>query len=109
MDTLLASQIFRRLFLKPARNCLRKQQGRHAWTTLPLTACRAYATSRRRPDDPDGGSRWQQRIDAFPRDMSKQLKEYPKMTAPELRHRTNRPTRVKMLTREFIEGQFCLH
>jgi hypothetical protein len=43
-------------------------------------------------------------MDAFPRDMSKQLKEYPRVTATDLRHRTQRPRRVKMYTREFIDG-----
>ncbi|KAK4940156.1 hypothetical protein LTR10_019691 [Elasticomyces elasticus] len=35
--------------------------------------------------------------------MSRQLKEYPRVTARDLQHRTQRPRRVKMYTREFIE------
>jgi hypothetical protein len=38
--------------------------------------------------------------------MSKQLKEYPRVTAKDLRHRTQRPRRIKMLTREFIDGAY---
>jgi hypothetical protein len=65
---------------------------------------RSYAV-RGKQDDQDGGSGWQQRIDAFPKDMSKQLREYPKVTSFDLRNRLHRPRRVKMLARDFIEGQ----
>ena len=98
MDAAFATQVFRQLFARPARHCLRLHPQRAP------SLQRSYAVYRDRKDYADGGSRWQQRIDAFPRDMTKQLREYPKLTAHELRNRTNRPRRVKMLTRDFIEG-----
>ena len=105
MDAAVLTKVFRDLFARPARKCLR----RHAATSwigfpaLSLQQRRSYAT-RRKQDDAHGGSKWQQRIDAFPKDMSSQLREYPKVTSHDLRHRAQRPTRVKMLTRDFIEG-----
>jgi hypothetical protein len=37
-------------------------------------------------------------------DMSEEYKKYPMVTADQLRGRRERPRRVKMLTRDFIEG-----
>lgn len=51
---------------------------------------------------------WQQRSDIFPFDMSEEFKTYPMLTADQLRGRKERPRRVKMLTRDFIEGIFGL-
>ena len=50
-------------------------------------------------------SDWQQRTDMFPEDMSAEYAEYPMVTAQELRQRRERPRRVKMLMRDFIEGK----
>ncbi|KIW66824.1 hypothetical protein PV04_06118 [Phialophora macrospora] len=106
MDSPAVARIFRQLFTRPSRNCLRlqcpRQQDRLRSAPQLNQQRRAY-TLRRKEDEPGGGSTWQQRIDAFPKDMSKQLKEYPRVTAQDLRHRTQRPRRVKMLTREFID------
>ena len=103
MESAVVNQIFRQL-LAPSRRCL---YSRSLVTPLRKTPReqqrRTYAT-RRGQNDGQGGSRWQQRIDAFPKDMSKQLREYPKLTASDLRHRTQRPRRVRMLARDFIEG-----
>ncbi len=49
-------------------------------------------------------SDWQQRSDIFPLDMSEEYKKYPMVTSDQLRGRRERPRRVKMLTRDFIEG-----
>ena len=102
MDLPVVNQIFRQLFA-PSRQCLGSQAFVRLRKTPREQQRRTYAL-RRSQDDGQGGSRWQQRIDAFPKDMSKQLREYPKVTANDLRHRTQRPRRVKMLAREFIEG-----
>jgi len=47
---------------------------------------------------------WQQRTEMFFLDMSEDYKQYPTVTANDLRSRTERPKRVKMLMRDFIEG-----
>ncbi|KAI9744563.1 MAG: hypothetical protein M1818_002092 [Claussenomyces sp. TS43310] len=52
---------------------------------------------------PESESNWQQRTDIFPLDMSEEYTRYPMVTADQLRARRERPRRVKMLTRDFIE------
>ena len=66
-------------------------------------ARRSKATLRHKEDDGHGRSNWQQRLDHFPPDITKELQQYPRVTAAELRHRAQRPKRVKMHTREFID------
>lgn len=107
MDTPVFNCIFRQL-CAPSRRCLRSRSFPSLQKPSREQQCRTYAL-RRSQDDGQGGSRWQQRIDAFPRDMSKQLREYPKLTASDLRHRTQRPRRVRMLARDFIEGLEAHH
>ena len=48
-------------------------------------------------------SSWQQRTDSFPQDKAEEFKRYPSVTANTLRGRRERPRRVKMLMRDFIE------
>jgi hypothetical protein len=64
--------------------------------------------SSQRTDGPEESSRnesnWQQRTDVFPLDKSEEFNKYPMVTADQLRSRRERPRRVKMLTRDFIEG-----
>lgn len=52
-------------------------------------------------------SNWQQRSDILPIDKSDEYDKYPMVTADELRGRKERPRRVKMLTRDFIEGSLA--
>ena len=103
MDSPLISHLFRRLFARPSRDCLRLPAHPATRAALGTQQRRSYVLGRKRQDE-DGGSRWQQRIDAFPKDMSKQLREYPKVTSVDLRNRSHRPRRVKMLARDFVEG-----
>ena len=53
---------------------------------------------------PEHESNWQQRTDIFQQDMSEEFKKFPMVTAMDLRQRQERPRRVKMLMRDFIEG-----
>ncbi|EME44166.1 hypothetical protein DOTSEDRAFT_71847 [Dothistroma septosporum NZE10] len=48
-------------------------------------------------------SSWQQRTDHFPSDKAEEFKRYPNVTSDQLRLRRERPRRVKMLLRDFIE------
>jgi hypothetical protein len=107
MDSPVVSQFFRQLLTTPSRHCLRLPSCAASQGPLNTPPRRSYVWGRKRGDE-DGGSRWQQRIDAFPKDMSKQLREYPKVTSLDLRNRLHRPRRVKMLARDFVEGQLTL-
>lgn len=49
--------------------------------------------------------RWQQRNDMFPADRTAEFETYPMVTADDLRAHKQRPRRVKMLLRDFVEGE----
>jgi hypothetical protein len=53
-------------------------------------------------------SRWTPRKNAFPQERAEEFERYPMVTADMLRSRRERPRRVKMLLRDFIEGQRLL-
>lgn len=63
--------------------------------SISSTLCR-----NRKPD-----VEWQQRTDIWPADKSEEFQRYPIVTAQQLRGRRDRPRRVKMLMRDFIEGE----
>ncbi|KAI1309900.1 S-adenosyl-L-methionine-dependent methyltransferase [Xylaria venustula] len=48
-------------------------------------------------------SNWQQRTEIFSLDMSDEYRKHPTVTAKDLRSRRERPKKVKMLMRDFIE------
>lgn len=49
-------------------------------------------------------SRWQQRTHILPEDRREEFAEYPYISLQELKMRTERPRKVKMLLRDFIDG-----
>jgi len=106
MDSPIISRLFRQLFTH--RPC----QSLRSHSALPFRIQHAQRTqvrcaSGRRFGGDDASrneSNWQQRTDIFPMDMSEEYKKYPMVTADQLRGRRERPRRVKMLTRDFIEG-----
>lgn len=49
-------------------------------------------------------SRWTPRKNVFPQERAEEFERYPMVTADMLRSRRERPRRVKMLLRDFIEG-----
>ena len=113
MDSPVLTQLFRQLFSHPAcqssnpivgssyRRVIRGQY-------LRLSACqrRSLLTRKTNPKtrDSEGESFWTKRGD-YPRDISRQMREFPTITAKDLRNHRERPTQVKMLTREFIDGK----
>jgi hypothetical protein len=109
MDSPIISRLFRQLFTHRACQSLRSH------SALPFRIQRAKhgqtrCMSSRIGDGGEGTSRneshWQQRTDMFPLDMSEEYQKYPMVTADQLKGRRERPRRVKMLTRDFIEGWF---
>ena len=126
MDSPVVTQLFRQLFrhhptCQSRRNLatlatairdvrrqrIQAQQPPHVHLQQRQPRYRYYATRER--GGTAGGvdnqeSNWQQRTDIFQEDMSEEFKSYPLVTANDLRGRNERPRRVKMLMRDFIEG-----
>jgi len=50
---------------------------------------------------------WKARNDLLLSDRTEDFKRYPLVTADDLRPRRERPRRVKMLVRDFVEGVFA--
>ena len=97
MDSPVLLGIFRRLFSHEV--CSNHQYQSLAAPSLRSQQVRNFATKA-----PARGVVWQKRADLFSNDKSEELKRYPMVTADALRGRKERPRRVKMLTRDFIEG-----
>lgn len=102
MDSPVVAQLFRQLFSHRASQCLRAPS-----LAVARTQRRGLASSRAEDDNaqvkPSSESRWQQRTDIFPEERSEEFGRYPMVTADSLRSRKERPRRVKMLMRDFIE------
>ena len=112
MDSPIVTQLFRQLFRHPAcpsrRNLVKLAttiQDVRRTTQQQQQHRRGMATrSRGATTQARNESHWQQRTDIFPMDMTDEFKKYPMVTAKELRSYKERPRRVKMLMRDFIEG-----
>lgn len=101
MDSPIVSQLFKQLFAhRPCASCARHGIVRR--NLYAATQTRGYLS---RPKEKSAlESSWQQRTDHFPLDKLDDYKKYPTVTSDELRTRKERPRRVKMLMRDFIEG-----
>jgi hypothetical protein len=105
MDSPLVTQIFRQLFSHRASQCLARgarpaiAAARSSYIQRRGKATRfAEGESRRE-------SRWTPRKNAFPQERTEEFERYQLVTADMLRSRKERPRRVKMLLRDFIEGE----
>lgn len=98
MDSPIVAQLFRRLFRHPTCQSLPSH------TTSRLCIHRQRRNASTRPGKRDE-SHWRPRTDILPPNMIADYNRYPMVTADQLRSRKERPKRVKMLTRDFIEGK----
>ena len=107
MDSPLMTQIIRRLLSH--QTCSRLHFHPRLTRSSPPNAPgrRRYRSSTEDVDDDRGQrSSWQQRTDIFPPDKLKEYERYPMVTVDALRNRRERPKRVKMLARDFIDGNW---
>lgn len=105
MDSPVLNQLFRQLFRHPACQSLRSPPSSHPFRlSRSQQQCRSFLTRRSdKRKNKDDGMHWTRRGD-YPKNIDKELETYPMVTAKELRLAHNRPRRVQMLTREFIDG-----
>jgi hypothetical protein len=101
MDPTLTSRIFQRLFAHETCSVLRYTHSVHPnRISTRLKSTKASV--------PDTGLKdhkaWQHRYQFFKDGPGSEAKKYPNVTADQLRTRSTRPKRVKMLMRDFIEG-----
>ncbi|KAK1757386.1 S-adenosyl-L-methionine-dependent methyltransferase [Echria macrotheca] len=112
MDSPVVTQLFRQLFgrhplcpsrHKPSRltttiHSVRRHRQRASCYSTRSSSAGSDAVPGRRNE-----SNWQQRTTLLPEDRSDEFRRYPTVTAKDLRGRRERPRRVKMLMRDFIE------
>ncbi|KAF2750625.1 DUF185-domain-containing protein [Sporormia fimetaria CBS 119925] len=105
MDSPLVTQLFRQLFSHPASRCLARRARapiQHARTHRRGMATGIEGETRRE-------SRWTPRQNAFPHERMDEFDRYPMVTSEMLKTRRERPRRVQMQMREFIEGVDSLY
>ncbi|KAJ4393867.1 hypothetical protein N0V93_003083 [Gnomoniopsis smithogilvyi] len=110
MDSPVVTQLFRQLFRHPHPACLARRNLVNLATALHQGRQLRALSSGRGGDTPRGAITksekergWQQRSNVYPKEKSEELERYPLVTAKELRSYKERPRRVRMLMRDFIE------
>ncbi|EGP87352.1 unnamed protein product [Zymoseptoria tritici ST99CH_1A5] len=102
MDSPAVNRLFRRL--AGHHFCHHAHQAHRPLSTTQICRDNKYTRSGSRRDvKTTSESSWQQRTDHFPEDKRAEFQRYPSVTADALRARRERPRRVKMLMRDFIE------
>ena len=91
MDSPVAASLFRTLFRH--RRCIPNHATRRTIFTHRPDAKAAAAAGE-----------WQQKSPFLHIDLSEEFKRYPLVTAGQLARRKERPKRVKMLVRDYIDG-----
>lgn len=111
MDSPVVTQLFRQLFRQPHPACLARRNLVNLATALhhgrqlrALSSGRGGDIARGSITTSEKERGWQQRSNVYPKEKSEELERYPLVTAKELRSYKERPRRVRMLMRDFIEG-----
>ncbi|KAF2099610.1 DUF185-domain-containing protein [Rhizodiscina lignyota] len=103
MDSPAVTKLFRRLFAHETCSTLRTQR-LSSVRQQSLAQYHQRRKYRNQVRSREGGTgTWQQRTSFFPEDKTNEYREYPTVTADQLRAWRRRPRRVKMLMRDFIE------
>jgi hypothetical protein len=105
MDTPLVAQVFKQLFSNA--RCQSCRKAFRLSNSLPKAAAaqrRWNNTVRGKAVSAKSELHWQQRSDLLQHDATEEFNKYPMVTAADLRARVERPRKVKMLMRDFIEG-----
>lgn len=107
MEFRAASPYFRRHPLQLIRGLISAFNGRPSYVCANCRRqLRSFTSSISRHDtDKRTAIMWQPRSDYLPEDKTEEFRRYPTVTSDILRNRRERPRRVKMLMRDFIEGQ----
>ncbi|KAL9130495.1 MAG: hypothetical protein Q9217_001315 [Psora testacea] len=105
MDSLLLTHVFRSLLSHQTCSRLRFYPFPSKRLAAHSVIRRCYRSSQNAAQDAEDRqtSNWQQRTEVFPPDKLSEYEKAPMVTADKLRSRKERPKRVKMLARDFIE------
>ncbi|PSR87414.1 S-adenosyl-L-methionine-dependent methyltransferase [Coniella lustricola] len=120
MDSPIVTQLFRQLFRHRHPACharrslsstlapaLHHRRQLRQLSSSPSSSARSSSNSRGRGatalSESEKERGWQQRHHLLPKDKSAEARTYPTVTARDLRQYKERPRRVKMLLRDFIE------
>jgi hypothetical protein len=104
MDSPLATQLFRQLFSHRSARCLARGSQR-ARVPAPHAPIQRRGMASRLEGETKRESKWTPRQNAFPNERMEEFERYPMVTADQLKLRRERPRRVKMLMRDFIDGR----
>lgn len=110
MDSPVVTQLFRQLFRHPHPACLARRNLTNLATALHRgrqlrTGLRAFSSTRGAITKSEKERGWQKRTDVLPQAKFEEATRYPTVTARDLRNFKERPRRVRMLMRDFVEGQ----
>ncbi|KAF2199648.1 DUF185-domain-containing protein [Delitschia confertaspora ATCC 74209] len=103
MDSPVLTQLFRQLFSHRASRCLARKLPTNLLAARHAPIQRRGLASRRMEGETKSESRWVPRQHVYPEGRTEEFERYPMVTSDMLRNRRERPRRVKMLLRDFIE------